>query len=83
MMPQLVTVRVDRAGRRPVRAWVPVLPLALLLGPLVVLAAVVACLIFRVHPTRALAAGWRVLSALPGTRFHLGQGRTGLLVTIR
>ncbi|TNH31342.1 hypothetical protein FHG89_02965 [Micromonospora orduensis] len=85
-MPQLVTVKVNRPARRPIRVWVPVLPVALLLFPivvLVVLAAIVACLVFRIGAVRALGAGWRVISALPGARFDIEQGRTAVLVAIR
>ncbi len=85
-MPQLVTVRVDRPDRRPVRIWVPVLPVVLVFLPIVVLAvlvAVVACLVRGVGPVRAVGTAWRVVSALPGTRVDVEQGRTALLVSIR
>ena len=87
MMPQLVTVRVSRAnGRRPVRIWVPVLPVLLVLSPLLVLAvgvAVVACLVYRIRVLRALGSGWRIWSALSGARFDIEHGRTAVLVAIR
>ncbi|MET7668232.1 hypothetical protein [Micromonospora luteifusca] len=85
-MPQLVTVKVNRPDRRPIRVWVPVLPVALVLFPvvvLVVLAAIVACVVFRIGVVRALGAGWRVISALPGARFDIVQGRMAVLVAIR
>ncbi len=85
-MPQLLTVRVKRPDARPVRIWIPVLPVVLAFSPVVVLAvlvAAVACLVYRVSVVRALGAGWRVVSALPGTRFDLEQDRTAVLVTIR
>ncbi|MFG2049902.1 hypothetical protein ACGFIW_21045 [Micromonospora sp. NPDC048935] len=85
-MPQLVTVRVNRPGRRPTRVWVPVLPVLLVLFPvvvLVVLAAIVACVVFRIGVVRALGAVWRVISALPGARFDIAQGHTAVLVAIR
>ncbi|WP_444951466.1 hypothetical protein [Micromonospora ureilytica] len=85
-MPQLVTVKVDRPDRRPIRLWVPVLPVALVLFPvvvLVVLAAIVACVVFRIGVVRALGAAWRVISTLPGARFDIEQGRTAVLVAIR
>lgn len=85
-MPQLVTVKVNRTGRRPLRFWVPVLPVALLLFPvlvLVALAAIVACLVFRIGVVRALGAGWRVIAALPGARFDIEHCRTAVLVAIR
>ncbi|MCI2417856.1 hypothetical protein MOQ72_10515 [Saccharopolyspora sp. K220] len=85
-MPQLLTVRVKRPNGRPIRIWVPVLPVVLVLSPVVVLAvlgAAVACLVFRVSAVRALGTGWRIVSALPGTRFDIEQDRTAVLVTIR
>ncbi len=85
-MPQVLTVRVTRAVGRPVRIWVPVLPVLLLCAPLVVLAvlaAVVACVAYRVSVLGALGAGWRLVRALPGTRVDIAQGRTAVLVSIR
>jgi hypothetical protein len=85
-MPQLLTVRVKRPDGRPIRIWVPVLPVVLVFAPILVLAtlvAAVACLVYRVSVVRALGTSWRVVSALPGTRFDLEQGRTAVLVTIR
>lgn len=85
-MPQLLTVRVNHPDGRPIRIWVPVLPVVLVFSPVVILAvlvAAVACLVYRVSVVRALGAGWRVVSALPGTRFDLEQDRTAVLVTIR
>ncbi|WP_205314929.1 hypothetical protein [Nonomuraea lactucae] len=57
-----------------------------MLSPVVVLAALaaaVACLVYRVSVMRALGTGWRIVSALPGTRFDIEHGRTGVLVAIR
>lgn len=86
MMPQLVTVRVTRQDRRPIRIWVPVLPLVLLFSPIVLLAvlgAAVACQIYRIDVIPALGAGWRIVSALPGTRLGFEESGTNVLVTIR
>ncbi|MEV4019371.1 hypothetical protein AB0J35_53695 [Nonomuraea angiospora] len=86
MMPQLVTVGVKRPDRRRIRIWVPVLPAVLVLSPLVVLAvlgAVVACRIYRLSVVRALGTGWRIVCALPGTRFDVEYSRTAVLVAIR
>ncbi|WP_433226730.1 hypothetical protein [Microtetraspora malaysiensis] len=86
MMPQFVTVRIKRPDGRPIRIWVPVLPVVLVLSPVVVLAvlgAAVACLVYRLSVVRALGTGWRIVSALPGTRFDVEQGRTAVLVAIR
>ena len=86
MMPQLLTVRVRRPSGRPVRIWVPVLPVLLVMLPVVVLAvavAAVACLVYRISVPRALGTGWRIVSALPGARFDIQHGQTAVLVAIR
>jgi hypothetical protein len=85
-MPQLLTVRVKRPDGRPIRIWVPVIPVVLVFLPLVVLAvlvAAVACVVYRISVARALGTSWRIVSALPGTRVDVEQGRTAVLVTIR
>jgi hypothetical protein len=86
MMPQLVTVRVRRARGRPVRLWIPFLPVLLVLSPVLIVAAVVAtvaCVLYRISPVRAFGTGWRVLCALPGTRVDVEQGHLAVLVNIR
>jgi uncharacterized RDD family membrane protein YckC len=86
MMPQLVTLRVERPEHRPIRIWIPVLPVLLVFSPIVVLAvlgAVVACVIFQINVIAALAGGWRVICALPGSRLDMAEDRMGVLVTIR
>jgi hypothetical protein len=85
-MPQLLSVQVKEPDGRPIRIWIPVLPVLLVLSPLVVLAvlgAAMACLVFRVNVARTLGAGWRLVSALPGTRVDVKQGSTAVLVAIR
>jgi hypothetical protein len=85
-MPQLLTVRVKRLKGRPIRIWVPVLPVVLVLSPLLILAALaaaVACLMYRISVMRAFGAGWRLFCALRGTRFDIDEGRTAVLVSIR
>lgn len=85
-MPQLLTVRVKRPKGRPIRIWVPVLPVVLVLSPLLILAALaaaVACLVYRISVMRAFGGGWRLFCALPGTRFDIDEGRTAVLVSIR
>jgi hypothetical protein len=42
MMPQLLTVRVHHPRRRPVRVWIPVLPVVLVFSPVLIVAALVA-----------------------------------------
>ncbi len=85
-MPHLLTIRVKRPDGRPIRIWVPVLPVVLVFSPALLLAALVAagpCFAYRVSVVRALSISWRLVSALPGTRVDVEQGRTAVLVTIR
>jgi hypothetical protein len=86
VIPQLLTVRVKRPAGRPIRIWVPVLPVVLVFAPVLVLAglvAVVACLVYRISVLRAFGRSWRFVSALRGSRFDIEQGRTAVLVTVR
>jgi hypothetical protein len=86
MIPQLVTLRHRRSDGRWRRVYLPVLPLALLLSPLLLLAVLgglVACLMFKVSFAGALAGVWRLVWALPGMRFEMEQGRTAVLVSVR
>ncbi|MEV5824663.1 hypothetical protein AB0L25_03710 [Spirillospora sp. NPDC052242] len=85
MIPQLVSVRYRGRGR-PRRLYVPVVPVALVLSPLLLLAVaggLVACVIFRVSPVGALCGAGRLLWALPGTRVEFEQGGTAVLVSVR
>jgi hypothetical protein len=86
MMPQLMTVGFRRRQGGWVRFWVPLLPVALVLLPVLLLGAVataIACQIYRISPVRAFAVGWQVLLALGGTRIEIEQGRTALLLHFR
>lgn len=86
MIPQLVTIRRRRPDGRLRRLWIPVVPVALVLSPLLLLAALggaIACLIFHISPTGALGGVARVLWSLPGARFEIEQGRTAVLVSVR
>jgi hypothetical protein len=86
MIPQLVTYRHRRPDGRWLRLYVPVLPVLLVLSPLlllVVLAGLVACLVFRVSPVKALRGTGGLLCVLPGTRFEIEDGRTAVYVSVR
>ncbi|MFE9426629.1 hypothetical protein ACFYNO_27115 [Kitasatospora sp. NPDC006697] len=86
MLPQLVTVGWRRADGRRRRLFVPVVPVALVLSPLLLLAAlggVIACLIFRISSLGALAGLWRVVRALPGSRLELDDGHLAFQISIR
>jgi hypothetical protein len=85
MIPQIARVRVHSGQDRRIRLWIPLLPLYLVLSPLVVLfvlVLVVACVVYRVNPLRALGAGARLLSACSGFQLEIQQGRTGVLVKL-
>ncbi|MCA2185897.1 hypothetical protein [Nonomuraea cavernae] len=56
--------------------FLPVVVLALL-------AAAVACHVYRISVVRALDTGWRIVCALPGTRLDIEYSRTAVLVAIR
>jgi hypothetical protein len=86
MIPQLVTYRHRRPDGRWLRLYIPVLPVLLVLSPLlllVVLAGLVACLVFRVSLVGALRGTAQLLCALPGTRFEIEDGRTAVLVSVK
>ncbi|MET0416698.1 MAG: hypothetical protein ABW022_11825 [Actinoplanes sp.] len=73
-----------RYGRR--RLFIPVLPVALLLSPLLVLATIaglIACVIYRINPVGALHGLGRLLWALPGTRVHIDDGHTAMSISVR
>ncbi|GIF20214.1 hypothetical protein BJ973_001879 [Actinoplanes tereljensis] len=81
MIPQLVTVR---AGRH--RFFVPVVPVALLLSPLLLLAVLgglIACRVYRISALGALLGVGRLLWALPGARFEIDDGHTAVRVSVR
>jgi hypothetical protein len=86
VIPNLVTLGYRRASGRWLRLWIPVLPVALVLSPVLLLAGLaglVACRIFGVSFARSLRVGGLLLRALPGARFEIVEGRWGLLVSVR
>jgi hypothetical protein len=85
-MPQLVTARYRRTDGSWLRLYVPVVPVALLLSPLLLLAVlggIVACAIFKISPFGALRGLGRLLWALPGTRIHIDDGHTVMQISVR
>jgi len=86
MIPQLVTVGYRRPKDGWLRLYIPVLPVALVLSPLLLLAllaGLVACLVFRVSPVGALRGIGQLLWALPGSRIEMDDGQSGLLISVR
>ena len=85
MIPQLVTMRYRRPDGRWRRLWVPVLPVALVLSPLLLLAVLGGLIVGRfygISPSAALRGAGRVLWALPGARFEIDDGQTALRVRV-
>jgi hypothetical protein len=86
MMPHLLRLQVRQENRRTFRLWIPVLPILIVLSPLLLLAvfaAVIACLVFRINPIRALVAAVRLLCALKGTQIEVDQPEALVLLDIR
>jgi len=86
MIPRLVTLRYRRPDGRWRRLYVPVLPAALVLSPLLllaVLAGLVACRVTKVSPVGALRCTGQLLWALTGTRIELEDSQTALLISVR
>jgi hypothetical protein len=83
MIPLLATMRLVTGKGRRIRLWIPFLPLLMLLSPLLVPAAVIACLWYRIPVGRALVAGVQVLAALNGTRVAVNEGETVFYFSFR
>jgi hypothetical protein len=85
MIPQLVTVRYRRPNGHWRRLWVPVVPVALVLSPVLLLAVVCGLIVARVYgvsPLGALRGTGRLLWALPGARFEIEDSQTALRVKV-
>ena len=85
MIPLLLTVWIRRPRSRGVPLWVPLflvwlllVPLALLLLPLFL----VACLIGMLNPFRVLWVFWRILNGARGTSVEAANGRHAVLIRI-
>ncbi|MBZ5538463.1 MAG: hypothetical protein LAO31_21160 [Acidobacteriia bacterium] len=78
-----INIRHNRGGDFHLRiplllVWLLLLPVALLLLP----AILIACLVRRVNPFRALVTFVRILAALRGTHVEVGEGERSVLVDI-
>jgi hypothetical protein len=106
-MPRAVTISI-RGGRRPLRLWVPVLAVLVLLSPFVALASLVlaaagpairsrggpapgaprlagppaGAVVHYPGPGSMLAAFWRLMWSLPGTRIEIERGRSVVLIHV-
>jgi hypothetical protein len=77
---------VRQPNHRTFRLWIPVLPILIVLSPLLLLTAldaIIACLVFRINPIRALVATGRLLCALKGTQVEVDQPEALVLIDIR
>jgi hypothetical protein len=83
MIPLLVTVRFRRSDGRWRQLHIPVLPVLLVLSPPLLLAGLVACVVYRISLVGALCGAGQLLCALPGTRFEIEDGQSVVLVSIR
>jgi hypothetical protein len=85
MTPSIAIVHVHNPHWRGIRLWIPLFLLwipALVLAPIILLAVVIACLVGRVNPWRAIATFWGLLCALPGTQVHVSSKEDQVLVRI-
>jgi hypothetical protein len=86
MMPHAVSVRIHSGRNGRARLWIPLLPVAVVLFPFLLFAAIVAvatCIVRRANPVRALTAAWRLFVAMRGLHIDVQQGRTQILVFVR
>jgi hypothetical protein len=86
MIPNLVTLGYRGPGGRLHRLYIPVLPVAVLLSPLLLLAVIAGLIVGRAYgisPAGALRGAGRLLWALPGTLVEIDDGQTTLLVSIK
>jgi hypothetical protein len=80
MIPLVAVIRVDR-----LRLWIPLFLVWLLLLPFLLLLlplAIVACLVVRINPFRALAFFWQVFAGLRGTNIEVNDGNAAVVVRI-
>jgi uncharacterized membrane protein len=81
MIPFVAVVSLRNQESRTFRLWIPLvliwlllLPIAILLSPFVL----IACLVCRVNPLRAMAVAWQIVSALNDTQFEVEHRSAGM-----
>lgn len=85
MIPMYATVRIGHGGKPGVPLWIPLFLVWLLLLPLLLLmapVALIACLVGRVNPYRALRVFHGLLDGLRGVRVETGCRRYSVLVRV-
>ncbi len=78
MTPNLAYVAVRNPYSHGFGLWLPIFLLWIpffFLAPFILLVLVVACLVLRISPWRAIASVWAVLSALSGTAVDVRAGQ--------
>lgn len=85
MIPQVVTVKYQSRPDRRHRIWIPLLPIYLLLTPLlplIIIAVVVGCAVYRANPIRILVALTRLLASLGGITVDVQQSTTKVQIRL-
>jgi hypothetical protein len=85
MTPNIAIVQIEAPHWRMPSLWLPLFLLwipALLLAPVILLAAFGVCVAGRVNPWCAIATFWAILCGLPGTRVHVTTHDSKVLVRI-
>jgi hypothetical protein len=85
MIPLFVVIGFRTWRNRILRLWFPLFLAWLLLLPVILLLLpvfLVACLVGRVSPLRALSTGWQVLTGLKGTHIEVDDSKTLILIRI-
>jgi len=85
MTPNVAIVQVRNPHWSRIRLWIPLFLLwipFLMLAPILLLAVVVASVLGRVNPWRAISTFWALLCALPGTDVHVSSQESLVLVRI-
>ena len=81
MIPFVAVVSLRNQESRTFRLWIPLVLIWLLLLPLGILLApfiLIACLVCRVNPLRAMAVAWQIVSALNDTQFEVEHRSAGM-----
>jgi len=81
MIPFVAVVSLRNQESRTFRLWIPLvliwlllLPIAVLLSPFVLIAG----LVCRVNPVRAMAVAWQIVTALNDTQFEVEHRSAGM-----
>jgi len=79
----VITEGVRVRARRPVRLWIPIVPVLVVLSPLLVPALLIGMAVMRVNPMTGALAVLRVVWAARGLQVHVQDRDVAIRVTIR